>query len=431
MLKHNTLLENKEIPNNPLLKEINFETETISYMNDPNFISMSRLIPKPAAINQEMLYVLSNISPLHNIFSYATTEYHQNPGTRRFKCFKINYKTILYSGQNVQPDAFVRYGALGFNGETALYLSNLLVATAYGFAHQHSIRNNYTFLLDGTNGKDIILFDNFDPENIVIIKNFYDTLPSYDPRKYALDGYYKFSNTHPFNNGDKKFVWNNDPIRIRYNNLYYSSADGDYSKKSISTENDNIVFSVYRDLFGIHDGYYSRSQFALDHYNAVFDDEICLYNFYHLRDQNKITLLSDYPMTIMSLNATRYIHNPITDIEKLHVLIINSIYSIRKILEKTKINRLIESFKYSFMFDKYIPYKFHPYEKYFKNIFDILNRHGLISNLLTTDMPVDRATQIHIIPSLRIGLLGGNYKQKYLKYKEKYLKLKNNIKKQY
>ena len=424
MLNRNTLLDKRDIIGTPQLKEINLDNQTIPYMGNPNFIGLSKLIPKPLVNINFMTYELSNISPIRNIFTFATNEYHQNPGNQRFKCFKINYKTLLYSGQNVTPDAFDRVGALGYHGETALYLSNLLVASAYGIAHQYAVRNNYTFLLDGTEGKDIILFDNFDPENIRILKDYYDRLPVGDPRKDALDGYYKFSNTHFGNNGRTKFVWNSDPIRIKYNNLYYSSADGDYSKKSISTENDHLVLEVYNELFGRHDGYISRAQFATGHFNGVFDDEICLYNFYELKDQHKIHLLIDHPTTIIKDNMIGYITNPVTDVYGLHMLIANIIYSLRKIIEKTKVNRLFESFKYSFMFDKYVPYQFHPYEKYFRNIYDILHRHGLMYILSNTLLHISYASLIIPNPPPSVSLIGGNYKQKYLKYKEKYLKLK-------
>lgn len=423
MLKRNTLLDTQNIAGTPRLKEIDLDSQTIPYMGNPNFLGLSKLIPKPLANINFMTYELSNISPIRNIFTFATNEYHQNPEKAKFKCFKINYKTLLYSGQNVTPDAFDRYGALGYNGETALYLSNLLVSSAYGIAHQYVVRNNYTFLLDGTEGKDIILFDNFDPENIRILKDYYDRLPVHDPHKNALDGYYKFSNTHVGNNGDTKFIWNNDPIKIKYNDLYYSSANGDYSKKSISTQNDHLVLEVYNELFGQHDGYISRAQFASGHFNAVFDDEICLYNFYRLKNQHKIHLLIDHPTTIIKDNIIGYITDPSTDAHLLHMLIANIIYSLRKIIEKTKVNRLFESFKYSFMFDKYIPYEFHPYEKYFRNIHDILIRHQLM-NILVNNIPIEDASRIMAIPPLAVSLIGGNYKQKYLKYKEKYLKLK-------
>lgn len=424
MLKHNTLLDKKEIFEETPLKEIDLDEESIPYMSNPNFIGLSKLIPKPAVnINLQMTYELSNISPIRNIFSIASSEYHQNEGKQRFKCFKINYKTLLYSGQNVTPIAFDKGNFLGMNKETALYLSNLLVASSYGIAHQHVVRNNYTFLLDGTDGKDIIFFDNFDPENIRILKMYYNSLPVGNTYKDALDGYYKFSNTHHGNNADTKFVWNSDPIRIKYNDLYYSSADGDYSKKSISTDNDHIVSKVYNELFGKHDGYISRAQFASGHFNAVFDDEICLYNFYELKDQNKIHLLINHPTTIIKELMIGYITNPATDIYGLHMLVANIIYSLRKIIQKTKVNRLFESFKYSFMFDKYVPYQFHPYEKYFRNIYDILHRYGLI-NILSNTVPIANASTIIPVPPPSVSLIGGNYKQKYLKYKEKYLKLK-------
>jgi hypothetical protein len=424
MLKHNTLLDKQTIVKKTTLKEIDLDKESIPYMGNANFIGLSKLIPKPDVdINSKMTYELSNISPIRNIFSIASSEYHQNEGKPIFKCFKINYKTLLYSGQNVTQIAFDKGNFLGMNKETALYLSNLLVASSYGIAHQHVVRNNYTFLLDGTDEKDIILFDNFDPDNIKKLKIYYDTLVDSDEYKIALDGYYKFSNTHYGNNADTKFVWNSDPIRIKYNDLYYSSKDGDYSKKSISTENDHLVSKVYNELFGKHDGYISRAQFASGHFNAVFDDEICLYNFYELKDQNKIHLLINHPTTIIKELMVNYIRNPATDIHGLHMLVANIIYSLRKIIEKTKVNRLFESFKYSFMFDKYVPYQFYPYEKYFRNIYDILHRNGLM-NILVNNIPIANASNILPIPIPIIPLIGGNYKEKYLKYKEKYLKLK-------
>jgi len=364
MIIRNTLLDKKiltDSQNN--LEEIDFDKEIQPFIKNPKFIGLSKLLP----FNKNMFYELTNISPLRNIFTFETLDSYKNEGKHEFKCFKINYKTMLYSGQSVSSEVFDKplYGSL--------YLSNLLVSTAYGIAKDTSVLNNYTFLLDGTEGKDIILIDNFHPDNIKVIKEFYDTLGENDERKNALNIYYKFSDTY-----NESIILNNKPIRIKYNNMYYSNLPGDYLKYSQSTETDKIVSNVYTELFGKHDGYISKAQFASKHYSAVFDDELALYNFYELREQKRIKLLLECPTTIIIENIKEYINNPRTEEEKLHLLIINTIYSIRKIIAKTKINRLYESFKYSFMFDKYVPYTLHPYEKYFRNIYEILLSHGKI-----------------------------------------------------
>ena len=67
--------------------------------------------------------------------------------------------------------------------------------------------------------------------------------------------------------------------------------------------------------------------------------------------------------------------------------------------------------------------RFFQSEKYFKNIYDILYRHQLM-NILVNNIPIEDASRIMAIPPLAVSLIGGNYKEKYLKYKEKYLKLK-------
>jgi hypothetical protein len=64
------------------------------------------------------------------------------------------------------------------------------------------------------------------------------------------------------------------------------------------------------------------------------------------------------------------------------------------------------------MFDKYVDYSYHPYEKYFRNIYNAMN-------IYFTPQPITP-----------LPLLGGKnnnkiYKQKYRKYKQKYLELKN------
>ena len=443
MKKHDTILDVKKIPDPVTLKELDFTEETTPYITQTRqFQGLSALYRRPQIHRLKLdKYKLSNISPLYNIFNIASDDVHdkiQNPGKETGVFYRINFKTLLYSGQDTPQSYFEEANT------KKIYMSNFMVASAYGIAYEWNVRNNYTMLLDGTNSKDMIFLDNFHPYNIAILKTYYDSLPSGNPDKIALGYYYKFRDDLPIYRDcqlDKsnKFVWNNDPIRIEYFGSYYSNMKGDYIKTSISTENDEVVASIYRKIFGDHDGYITRSQFALCHFQGVFDDELCVYDFQSLKAQNKIKVLVDFPTTIFTKldipnNINTYIDNPITIEQKIKAFIVENIYGLRKITRKTKLNRLWESFKYSFMFDKYVECSYHPYEKYFKNIFNVLEHYNSI-NILNDSAPMISPALLNTNPKI-IQLYGGNkidndenvdeqYKKKYLKYKQKYIELKN------
>ena len=424
--KRKTDMHLKNLPQPMQLKLLDFDSEIKPYIipllsKNPTILQFNSL-SELRNINTHNLdkYLLSNLSPFYNIFTIQKDDYYDNVGKKRFNCFQIDYKTLLYTGQFHDPVTFVN--------NKKIYLSNFMIAVSYGIAQQYQVKNNYTILLDGTR-TPIRLLDNFHPENVRIIKEYYDSSTCNPDHKQALSIYYKFNSNAAGRNctNETQFVWNNEPQRIKYNTLYYSNLEEDYSKFSASTENDAIVIEVYKHLFGDHDGYISRAQFGLCHFNGVFDDEIAIYDFQEMSRKNQIQLILDIPTTIISSshvsnNILGYLDNPVLDHQKYNLYVAEYMFTIRKILEKTKLNRLYESLKYSFMFDKYVDSLNHPYEKYFKNIYDLLNSKGYLSllNIPPVHLPV--------LPSF-LPLLGGKnnlYKQKYLKYKKKYLDLKNN-----
>jgi hypothetical protein len=420
MKKRDTIFSVKSITPPVNLKLLNFQQEAYPYI-DPKkatnptitrFNSLSQFKVPTDKANLDK-YRLSNLSPLYNIFNLESKHKHTNAGKQEGIYFNIYYETLLYTGQEFPPTNFA------MQKYKKIYMSHFMIANAYGISHQFAVRNTYTLRLDGTI-HNINLIDNFHPSNVAKIKAYHDSLPPGHFHKDALNAYYKFTVVYDTKcDINSQFVWNKEPVRIKYNNLHFSGQQGDYSKRSVSTENDSYVIEALKEIFGEHDGYISRSQFALCHFNGVFDDEIVIYDIIKLKSNNQFEVIIDIPTTIITdstipKNILTYLNNPVTPYQKLNVYIAENMYTIRKILEKTKLVREWETLKYAFMFDKYVDYSYHPYEKYFRNIYNAMNIY------ITTPLPP---------PITSLPLLGGKnnnkiYKQKYRKYKQKYLELK-------
>ena len=91
---------------------------------------------------------------------------------------------------------------------------------------------------------------------------------------------------------------------------------------------------------------------------------------------------------------------------------------IKAILQKPKLNTIVDSFVTRFLFNKHLDVNEYPYERYFRNIYNYISTPVLLPPSL---LPPSLLPRSLLPPSLLPPPLVYN---KYLKYKNKYLKLK-------
>ena len=393
-----------EIANNTeakALKEYDFDNKISIYNQNFDGISMNKFITKDIAIQDK--YLLTNISPYHNIFKIESERIII--GTKTLHALNINFKTILYSGRTEQQ--------LLLNDKHHFFMSQLYLACDYGIAHNY-FRNLYSIQLDGT-ANNIILLDILHPENITEVVNYYD-LQASPIDKIVMETYYKINKDTGISNkngyANPVFKLNNDIIRIKYRTNWFSNMRNDYSKYSQSTENDAEMMRIFLNIFGPHDGYICSSVFSLSHSGAVFDDEICIYDISTLHADGRARVIDNIPTTIHS-NITL---QPGATFTPDKLFIASSLIIIKKVLKKFKLNKLIDTMRTLYLFDKHIPYQHNYFEKIFRSIYDFMKNNTINYDTFITNIPPP--------PFVAYGG-SNNYYKKYLKYKQKYIELKN------
>jgi hypothetical protein len=398
----NDILEISDNTEAKALKNYDFDNKISIYNQNFDGISMNKFITKDIAIQDK--YLLTNISPYHNIFKIESEQIII--GTKTLHALNINFKTILYSGRTEQQ--------LLLNEKNHFFMSQLYLACDYGIAHNY-FRNLYTIQLDGT-ANNIILLDILHPENITKIVDYYNELTTSPNDKTVMQTYYKIqkdtgiSNKNGYTN--PVFKLNNDIIRIKYRTKWFSSMRDDYSKYSQSTENDAKMMRIFLQIFGPHDGYICSSIFSLSHSGAVFDDEISIYDISTLHADGRARVIDNIPTTIHS-NITL---QPGATFSPDKLFIASSLIIIKKVLKKFKLNKLIDTMRTLYLFDKHIPYQHNYFEKIFRSIYDFMQNKTINYDTYITNTP----------PAPLVANGGSNnYYKKYLKYKQKYIELKN------
>ena len=136
---------------------------------------MNEVIPKHIAVRDK--YLLTNLSPYHNIFKIQSEPI--TIGTNTFYGLNIDFKTILYTGRTEQ--------SLLLYEKSHLFMSQLFLACDYGINHNY-FRNVYSVQLNGT-ANNIVLLDIINDQNINKIVEYYNNPITSVAHKTVMETY--------------------------------------------------------------------------------------------------------------------------------------------------------------------------------------------------------------------------------------------------